>query len=107
MERYNIWRTSRLNFRYLFFNIYLIDLFFLTDNFDLINYADDNTPYSCESSIDKVIVTLDKITEFIFQWVKHNFLKANPDKSHVVLSVNEKRIINITSESIHKISSQT
>ena len=54
-----------------------------------------NIPYTCESYIE-VIVTLEKSTESIFQWVKDNFLKTNSDKSHVVL----------TSESIQNTQSQ-
>ncbi len=29
----------------LLFNIYLIDLFFFTKGSDIVNYADDNTPF--------------------------------------------------------------
>ena len=48
----------------------------------------------------EVIGTLQKNTESIFPWIKNNFLKANPDKSHVVLSDNTERIISILSEDI-------
>ena len=35
----------------------------------------------------------------LFQWINHNFLKANPDNSHVVFGDNEPRTINTQSES--------
>ena len=63
----------------------------------MINYAGDNTPFACENSIEEVIDTLEKNTEAIFRWIKNNFLKANPDKSHVVLSDNTEKIISILS----------
>ena len=37
-------------------------------------------------------------TESIFMWIKNNFLKANPNKSHVVLSDSKERIIRILSD---------
>jgi len=90
----------------LFFNIYLIDLFLFTENFDLVNYADDNTPYACKKSIEEVIVTLENSTASIFQWVDYNYLKANPEKSHVVLSDNRERCVNISSENIQNTPSE-
>ena len=90
----------------LFFNIYIIDLFLFTDKFGLINYADDNTPYACETTIDEVTDTLKKCAELLFQWTNQNFLKANPDKSHVVLSDNNNRVITIETEHIQSTSSQ-
>ena len=90
----------------LLFNIYIADLFFFDEKCQLINYADDNTPFVCENSIEEVIGTLQKNTESIFLWIKNNFLKANPDKSHVVLSDNTERIISILSENITNTQSQ-
>ena len=90
----------------LFFNIYITDLFLTTDKFNLINYADDNTPYACESTTEKVIHTLQKCTELLFEWTNLNFLKANPDKSHVVLSDAGNRIIKIKTEQIRSSPSQ-
>ena len=91
----------------LFFNIYLIDLFMFTEQFDIVNYADDNTPYACEKSIEDVIVTLENSAASVFKWIKFNYLKANPEKSHVVLSDNHKRDINILSERIQNTPSET
>ena len=36
----------------LIFNIYLNDFFLFTLNFDVANYADDNSPYEYGNSID-------------------------------------------------------
>ena len=39
-------------------------------------------------------------------WIKNNFLKANPNKSHVVLSDNKERIICILSDNIANTNSE-
>ena len=90
----------------LLFNIYIADLFLFEDTCNIINYADDNSPFACENSIKEVIKTLAENTKYIIQWVKNNFLKINPEKSHVLLSSNTEMVVNIISESIVSTPSQ-
>ena len=68
------------------FNIYLSDLFLFTENSNVANYADDNSPYACKADIDSVIVQLEKDSRALIEWVSNNVLKANPDKFHLLLS---------------------
>ena len=70
----------------LLFNIYLNDLFMFCENSNIANYADDNSPYSCNDSIENVILQLERDTKILLNWVSQNGLKANPDKFHLVLS---------------------
>ena len=70
----------------LIFNIYLIDLFLFTDDADIANYADDNSPYACDLDMDAVILQLEKDSKVLLEWVSNNDLKANPDKFHLLLS---------------------
>ena len=70
----------------LLFNIYLSDLFLFTNESNIANYADDNTPYSCEHEIEDVIVQLEKDSSTLIKWVSINGLKANPDKFHLLLN---------------------
>ena len=44
----------------LFFNIFICDLFFDDIDIDLVNYADDTTPYAYDLELDKVIESLEK-----------------------------------------------
>ena len=44
----------------LIFNIYINDLFLFFDKYDIVNYADDNTPFSCGKKIDEVISKLEE-----------------------------------------------
>ena len=39
----------------LLFNIYIADLFTFDDTCNIINYADDNSPFACENTIEEVI----------------------------------------------------
>ena len=83
----------------LFFNIYIIDLFYFTENVDT-NYTDDNTTYACKSTINEVITTLQSSSDSLFRWIFQNYLKANHGNSHVILSEKETKIIDIQSEQI-------
>ena len=56
--------------------------------------------------MEEVIVTLENSAASVFQWIKFSYLKANPEKSHVVLSDNHKRDINILSERIQNTPSE-
>ena len=38
----------------LLFNIFLIDLFFIIEDTDIVSYVDDNTPYVIADNIDGV-----------------------------------------------------
>ena len=72
----------------------------------MVNYADDNTPYVCEGDMNKIILTLEGAASKLFLWISQkNYLKANPDKSHL-LSNNEERIIYIQSEVIENAKSK-
>ena len=70
----------------LLFNIYIIDLFYVCEGSDIVNYADDTTPYACGDDISTVITKLQSISTKMFYWFESNHLKANPGKSHLLLS---------------------
>ena len=74
----------------LLFNIFICDLFFVISDIDFSSYADDNTPYVCELSLDEVIISLENIATRLLNWFRDNEMKANPDKFHLLLSTNNK-----------------
>ena len=90
----------------LFFNIFMCDLFIFIKDFEVVNYADDNTPYAFEDTTDGVIKNLESCTALLLQWISNNFLKANPDKSHLLLSDSSDKALQIHSEIIPNTSSQ-
>ena len=70
----------------LLVNISICDLFvFLPEN-DIANYADGNTRYSTGSGIHIIISDLEKASDILSNWFQDNYLKANPDKYHLILS---------------------
>ena len=84
----------------LFFNIFICDLFFDDIDIDLANYADDTTPYAYDLELDKVIESLEKNIDKLFHWFSDNFLKANPDKCHLLINTDENVALKIKNETI-------
>ena len=84
----------------LFFNIFICDLFFDDIDIDLANYADDTTPYAYDLELDKVIESLEKNIDKLFHWFSDNFLKANPDKCHLLINTDENIALKIKNETI-------
>ena len=70
----------------LLFNIYLSDFFMFCKDSDIANYADDNSPFSCNENIESVILQLENDSKILLTWVSNNGLKANPDKFHLILN---------------------
>ena len=46
-------------------------------------------PFTVEYNIDNVIVSLEKVSGALFNWLKNNRLKYNVDKYHVLISTNK------------------
>ena len=71
---------------HLLFNIYLCDLFNSLDDPTIVNYADDNTPFSIAHDINSVIKKIESNSIKLFQWLANNVVKANHENSHLLLS---------------------
>ena len=70
----------------LLFNIFLWERFLEDENNCFTNDADDTTPYSVGSTTTEVLGNLSGITNKLFTWFANNQMKANDDKSHLLLS---------------------
>ena len=79
----------------LLFNIFLCDLFFIMNETDFANYADDNTPYRTAYTIDEVIQTPERDSMMLFQWSSDNQVKANISKCHLLVNKKNKVTIRI------------
>ena len=64
----------------LLFNIFINDLFLFIEKSEICNFADDNTLYVCDSSIEKVLNSLQTDLENMNKWFKDNSLVANHSK---------------------------
>ena len=70
----------------LLFNIFINDILYFMNNTKITNYADDNTPYICDINIDIALNILESDGNTIFNWFAENFLKANANKSHLIVT---------------------
>ena len=60
-----------------------------------MSYEDDNTPYLCSEDVDVALEKLEEAGKVLFEWFSNNFLKANTDKCHLILSTDEPFSINL------------
>ena len=84
----------------LIFNIFLADLFLVLKDVDIASFADDDTSFTSGNNIDDLIDSLEKASSSLFKWFKDNLFKGNPDKCHLLVSINKKTKINIGEFSI-------
>ena len=68
------------------FNIYINDLFFLTENPNVPNYADDTTFYACDSDFHFLISRLEHDSVLAIEWFECNYRKLNQDKCNLIIS---------------------
>ena len=78
-------------------------MFYFMENFEIANYADDSTPFSAKSNHKLVLDELETSSSILFKWLRRNYMKANTDKSHILLSGKIKQAANIDG---HKILSE-
>ena len=66
----------------ILFNIFRSDLLLVISDIDFSSYANDNTIYDSDNSIDEVISSLQELAEKLFQSFSHNQMKGNTDECH-------------------------
>ena len=84
----------------ILFIIFLSDLFYIYNDLDYANYADDTTPYVCRQNYAEAIEFLEPTINNIFAWFKKNGLVANSGKSHFLVSPYEKISLKILGSTI-------
>ena len=70
----------------LLFNIYINDLFFINDNTDACNYADDTTFYKCDKDINNLTKSLEHDSLLAIEWFDSNYMKLNESKCHFIVA---------------------
>ena len=73
------------------FNIYINDIFYFIHDI----FADDTSLYACGANIKSALSLLNNESEKLFRWFDINFLKSNPDKSHLLAGDNDNLEISI------------
>ena len=56
------------------------------EDFEIINYADDSTPFSAKLNHESVVEELEISSSVLFIWLRNNYMKTNTEKSHLLLS---------------------
>ena len=80
----------------LLFNNFLADLFFIHNDTDIANFADDNTPYLSAKNVEDVTESSERASVFLFRWFENNLLKGNADKFHFLVSPSQEVSLNVS-----------
>ena len=81
----------------------MADLFLLSIESIISNYADDNNPFMCTRDDTTVIEKLTSDAQILLDWFITNGFKANPDKFHLLASTFDREaFIQIDQYKIHK-----
>ena len=91
----------------LLFNTYICDLLFDIIEIDIANYADDTTPYALDSKLENIVKLLEENADKLFDWFSNNYLKANPDKCHLLVNTTGNIRICVRNETISNSSNET
>ena len=70
----------------LVFNIFICDMFYFLEGFDIASYADGTTPYCAGKSAEFVVNNLEQSSTILSEWLNNNYIKVNTGKSHLLLS---------------------
>ena len=69
----------------LLFNVFINDMFFLNNDINIYNYADDNCISYAEKNVLQIKIILEKETNKMMDWFAKNSLAANPTKFQTML----------------------
>ena len=70
----------------LLFNIYINDLFFILDETDKCNYADDTCLYVCDVALESILRRLTHDGHKAIDWFQYNYMIENRTKFHLIVS---------------------
>ncbi len=84
----------------LLFNIFINDIFDFLDKTKIANYADDNSTYTFQETVDELLKTLELETSTVLNWFKVNEMKSNDDKCHLIVANHNDVSVNLGNEII-------
>ncbi len=61
-------------------------MFWVIQNAEVCNFADDTTLYSCDQDLETVINNLEHDSLLVMEWFECNYMKLNADKCHFLMS---------------------
>ena len=90
----------------LLFNVLICDMFSFIEDFKIVNYAEDLTPFSAKVNHEPVVEELEVSSSVLFTWLRNNYIKANTDERHLLLSGSNKLTANINGNVIESENNQ-
>ena len=72
----------------ILFNIYINDIFYILQDTNICNFADDTTPFGCNLDI-KEVLRLEHDSALAISWFESNYMNLNIDKCHLLVSGNQ------------------
>ena len=69
----------------LLFNIFINDIFFLLNETEICNYADDTTIYCSHQELQEVAIRLENDTAKLSTWFAGNSMKWNEENCHLLV----------------------
>ena len=70
----------------LLFNIYINDLFYILENTEVCNYADDTGLHACDRDLPNLLNNLEHDCSIAIEWFDNNYMKLNKGKCHLMVS---------------------
>ena len=70
----------------LLFNIYFNDLFYVLEEADATNYADDTNLHACDMDLSNLIRRLEHDALISIEWFESNYMKLNKEKCHFLIA---------------------
>ena len=59
----------------LLFSIFICDMFYSLEDFDIAIYADDSTQYNADKNIELVVNNLEHSSSILFKWLRDNYME--------------------------------
>ena len=84
----------------LLFDIFINDIFYFIKDSKIANYADDNTLYTVQENINRLLAILENETTVILDWFSKNDMKPNADKCHLIVCNEKDIMVNLRKEKI-------
>ena len=69
----------------ILFNAFINDHFFLVEETEACNYADDTTIYACGNNLKHIVSSLETDAQMHSTWFLDNNVKLNLDKCHLLI----------------------